>query len=149
MAFKTSHSSSRYSSKAEINIIPLVDVMLVLLIIFMVAAPMLSEGIDIDLPQVSASSVDMSEKDVILSIDPEGQIYIDDDKQKYSIVTIQDKLMALFKDNPQKTLFLRADQSIKYGYVVEVMAMARQAGIEKVGMITEAPEEEQPKTTKR
>jgi biopolymer transport protein TolR len=128
---------------AEINIVPLVDIMLVLLIIFMITAPMLQEGIDINLPEVSAGSVDVSQEDYILNITEDGQIYINNDtKERYSIVSIEEKLMAAFKDRANKAVYLRADQTIRYGYVVEVMAALRRAGIEKIGMITHTPEDE-------
>ncbi len=132
------------SALAEINIVPLVDIMLVLLIIFMITAPMLQEGIDINLPEVSAGSVDVSQEDYILNITEDGQIYINSDtKEKYSIVSIEEKLMAAFKDRTNKAVYLRADQAIRYGYVVEVMAALRRAGIEKIGMITHTPEDEE------
>jgi len=139
----TKHSSDKNTSLSEINIIPLVDIMLVLLIIFMVTAPMLQEGIDINLPEVSAGSVDVSEEDFILSINDQGAIYINDNKKdKYSLISIEDKLIAAFKDRKNKSAYLRADQTIKYGYVVEVMAACRRSGIEKIGMITHTPEDE-------
>lgn len=132
------------SSLAEINIVPLVDIMLVLLIIFMITAPLLQEGIDINLPEVSAGSVDVSEEDYVLNIMESGQIYINNNtKEKYSIVSVEEKLMAFFKDRPNKSVYLRADESIKYGYVVEVMAACRRSGIEKIGMITHTPEDEE------
>lgn len=132
------------SALAEINIVPLVDIMLVLLIIFMITAPMLQEGIDINLPEVSAGSVDVDQEDYILNITDDGQIYINDDtKEKYSIISIEEKLMTAFKDRKNKAVYLRADQSIRYGYVVEVMAACRRAGIEKIGMITHTPEDEE------
>lgn len=128
---------------AEINIVPMVDIMLVLLIIFMVTAPMLQEGLDISLPEVSAGSVEAGAEDFVLSIDDQGQIYINDNaKEKFSINSIEEKLMAAFKDKKEKALYLKADQSIKYGFVVQVMAACRRAGVEKVGMITAQPDEE-------
>lgn len=132
------------SALAEINIVPLVDIMLVLLIIFMITAPMLQEGIDINLPEVSAESVDVSDEDFVLNIDSTGQIYINNNsKDKFSILSIEEKLMTAYQSRPNKSLFLRADQSIKYGYVMEVMAACRRAGVEKIGMITHTPEDEE------
>lgn len=142
MKFKTAKEKEEHL--AEINIIPLVDIMLVLLIIFMVTAPMLQEGIEIQLPEVSATSVDVHEEDVVLSIDRNGQIFINaDQKNKFSLVSIEEKLMALFKDKPDKVLYLRADLSLKYGYLIEVMAACRRAGVEKIGMITHTREDEE------
>lgn len=126
---------------AEINIIPLVDIMLVLLIIFMVAAPMMKEGIDIDLPEVSASGVAASQDDIVLSIDVDGQIYLNEDaKNKFAMGALDAKLTEIFKDKPKKELYLKADKGIRYGYVVEVMAACQKAGVERVGMITIPPD---------
>lgn len=141
MKFKT--AKEKESHLAEINIIPLVDIMLVLLIIFMVTAPMLQEGIEVNLPEVQAASVEMTDEDFILSVDERGRIFINDNtKEKYSLLSIEDKLKATFKNKPSKVLYLRADQSIKYGYIMEVMAACRRAGVEKIGMITQSTEEE-------
>ncbi len=138
---------NEHGQLAEINIIPLVDVILVLLIIFMVTAPMLQEGIEIDLPEVSASSVESTDKDVVLTIDEDGQVFINEnEKEKFSILSIEDKLMLMYKDRPQKVLYLKADQSVKYGYVVEIMAACRRAGVEKIGMITHTPDDEKAAT---
>lgn len=136
-------SNDSHTSLSEINITPMVDVMLVLLIIFMVTAPMLQEGIDINLPEVSASGVESSDQDFILSIDDVGQIYFNENsKEKFSILSIDAKLAEAFKTRTKKELYLKADKAIQYGYVVKVMAAAQHAGIEKIGMITAAPEEE-------
>ncbi|MBF0106061.1 MAG: protein TolR [Deltaproteobacteria bacterium] len=141
---KIQQSSERNASLSEINIIPFVDIMLVLLIIFMVTAPMLQEGIEINLPEVSAASVDMSDEDFVLSIDQLGQIYINEKKEdKFSLISIEERLMDAFKEKKDKTLFLKADESIKYGYIMEVMAACRRAGVEKIGMITHTNEDEE------
>lgn len=141
---KFNSGDSKNSSLAEINIIPLVDIMLVLLIIFMVAAPMMQEGIEINLPEVSAASVDMSEEDFVLSINGEGQIYINDNKKDtFSVISVEEKLMIALKDKKDKTVYLRADQSIQYGYIMEVMAACRRAGVEKMGMITHTRDDEE------
>lgn len=140
------NSSDSHTSLAEINITPMVDVMLVLLIIFMVTAPMLQEGIDINLPEVSASGVESAQDDFILSIDESGQIFFNENsKEKFSIVNVEDKLMEAFKDRAKKELYLKADKAIKYGFVVQVMGAAQRAGVEKIGMITAAPEDDEKK----
>lgn len=142
MKFKTTKEADAHL--AEINIIPMVDIMLVLLIIFMVTAPMLQEGIEINLPEVSAASVEMTEEDFVLSVDDLGHIFINDNtKEKYSILSIEEKLRATFENKPNKVLYLRGDQSIKYGYIMEIMAACRRAGVEKIGMITETAEEKE------
>lgn len=127
---------------AEINIIPLVDVVLVLLIIFMVTAPMLKEGIDIDLPEVGADSVQSQQDDFVVSIDSLGRIYFNEnEKEKYSIVSVEEQLEEIFSDRKKKEIYLKADKGIKYGYVMEVMAAAQRAGVQRVGMITTPPQD--------
>lgn len=131
------HRTQGQTSLSEINIIPLVDVILVLLIIFMVTAPLLQQGIDLDLPEVNASAVEATQEDLILSIDKEGQIFLGDEKKTtFTADTIQEKLAAIFENKKKKELYLHADQGIRYGYVVEVMALAQRAGVERIGMIT-------------
>jgi len=140
-------SGDQNSALAEINITPMVDVMLVLLIIFMVTAPMLQEGIDINLPEVSAQGVESATDDFILSIDDLGQIYFNENsKEKFSIVNVEEKLAEAFKDRTKKEIYLKADKAIKYGFVVQVMSAAQHAGVEKIGMITTTPDESE--TTK-
>src|SRR3989338_4528041 len=130
---------------SEINIIPLVDVILVLLIIFMVTAPLLQQGIDIDLPEVNASAVAATHEDFILSIDNSGRIFLGDDKTtQYSLQTLEEKLKTIFANKEKKELYLRADKGIEYGYVVSVMALSQKAGVERIGMIS-VPENEKKK----
>lgn len=122
---------------AEINIIPLVDVILVLLIIFMVTAPLLQQGIDIDLPEVNATAVAATQDDFILSIDNNGRILLGNDKtHSYSLQNLQEKLSAIFENKQKKELYLKADKGIEYGYVVSVMALCQKAGVERIGMIS-------------
>lgn len=130
---------------AEINIIPLVDIMLVLLIIFMVTAPMLKEGIDIELPEVAAKSIKSQQEDFIVSVDAQGSIYLDENKKEKfgigSIVALEQKLREIFVERTKKELYLKADQGIKYGYIMQVMAACQRAGIDRIGMITVPPDE--------
>jgi len=132
-----------YSNKplAEINVTPLVDVMLVLLIIFMVTAPMLSMGIDVNLPRVKAKSVDVAEEKLVLTINESKEIYLN--KTKMQLGEINSKLEVIFSNRIDREIFLRADKNVPYGFVVEVMSEVRKAGIDKLGMITEPPEESQ------
>lgn len=126
---------------AEINIIPLVDIMLVLLIIFMVAAPMLKEGIDVNLPEVSAEGVQASQDDFVMTIDKDGRIALgSDSKDTFSLVSLNEKLEAFFEGKKKKELYLQADKGIRYGFVAEVMAACQQAGVERIGMITMPPQ---------
>jgi biopolymer transport protein TolR len=124
---------------AEINVTPFVDVMLVLLIIFMVTAPMLSMGIDVNLPRVQAKSVDVAEEKLVLTISESKDIYLN--KNKLALGELNAKLEAIFASRIDREIFLRADRNVPYGFVVEVMSEVRKAGVDKLGMITDPPEE--------
>lgn len=135
----SSNSSDEQSTLSEINVTPLVDVMLVLLIIFMVTAPMMQQGVNIDLPEVNASATNTAQDDMILNIASEGQLYFgSDSKNGFSLDGLGEKLNAIYANKEKKELFLRADKDIPYGFVVKVMALCQQAGVERVGMVTEA-----------
>lgn len=122
---------------SEINVTPLVDVMLVLLIIFMVTAPMMTQGIDVKLPESSATTIPTEEERVVVSIAKDQKIYINDYAVDFD--ALGGKLTAIYQNQQQKHegVFLRADESIPYGYVVQVMSAIRQAGIDQIGMVTE------------
>ncbi len=126
---------------AEINVTPLVDVMLVLLIIFMVTAPMLQTGIDVNLPRVKAKSIDVAEEKVVLTINRSREIFIN--RRHLTLSELGGKLKSIFARRIEREVYLRADRNVPYGFVVEVMAEVRKAGIDKLGMITEPPEERQ------
>lgn len=123
---------------AEINVTPLVDVMLVLLIIFMVTAPMLSMGIDVNLPRVKSKSVDVTEEKLVLTVSEAKEIYLN--KTKMQLGEVNSKLEAIFSNRIDREVYLRADKNVPYGFVVEVMSEIRKAGVDKLGMITEPPE---------
>ena len=123
---------------AEINVTPLVDVVLVLLIIFMVTAPMLQMGIDVNLPRVQSKSVDISEEKLVLTINGTKEVFIN--KTKIPMNDLRAKLESIFAARIDKEIFLRADKNVPYGFVVEVMSEIRKAGIDKLGMITEPPQ---------
>ncbi|HOJ51013.1 MAG TPA: biopolymer transporter ExbD [Syntrophales bacterium] len=133
--------SGRESDKllAEINVTPLVDVMLVLLIIFMVAAPMLQMGIDVNLPRVQAKSIDVGEEKLVVTVDGNRDIYLN--KVKVPLTGLAPKLSAIFQNRLEREVFLRADKNVPYGFVVEVMAEIRKSGVDRLGMITEPPQE--------
>lgn len=122
---------------SEINVTPLVDVMLVLLIIFMVTAPMLKMGIDVDLPKTKAKQLVEEERFTVV-INRKGQIYLND--RRVSLKELHRKLSAISKRNPE--LYIKADRRVPYGLVVKVMAEVKDAGIEKVGLVTEPLHEE-------
>lgn len=137
MRQKRRRNSDR-KSMAEINVTPLVDVMLVLLIIFMVTAPMLSMGIDVNLPRVKSKSIDIAEEKLVLTINESKEIFLN--KTRMPLQDLNAKLAAIFAERVDREVFLRADKSVPYGFVVEVMSEIRRAGVDKLGMITEPPE---------
>ena len=129
--------NTEHKPLAEINVTPLVDVVLVLLIIFMVTAPMLQMGIDVNLPRVKAKSINVSEEKLVLTINGKQEIYINEFKT--TLPDLSAKLESIFKSRTDRELFMRADKEVPYGYVVQVMSEVRKAGIDKLGMITEPP----------
>ena len=124
---------------ADINVTPLVDVVLVLLIIFMVAAPMLQMGIDVNLPKVTAKSVDITEEKLVLTIDNNRQIFLN--KTLLPFQELKTKLDAIFQDRIDREVYMRADKDVPYGFVVEVMSEIRKAGVDRLGMVTEPSQE--------
>ena len=121
---------------AEINVTPLVDVMLVLLIIFMVTAPMMMQGIDVKLPETSAPSIPADEERLVVTVAADRKIYINE--YAVDLDTLGPKLAAIYRNQQgHQGVFLRADETIPYGFVVQVMASIRSNGIEKIGMVTE------------
>lgn len=119
---------------AEINVIPLVDVVLVLLVIFMVTAPMLYRGMDVKLP-TSATNTIKPEMRKVLTIEKDQRLYLD--KDAVGVVQLEQKLKSLKQDHPDVSLYLRADRDVPYGVVVQVMDGVKKAGIEKIGMVTD------------
>ena len=119
---------------SEINVTPLVDVMLVLLIIFMVTAPMMMQGVDVTLPETTSRPLSAEKEHLILTIDPNSQIYINE--FQVSLDVLRSKLSKILEGKPDKEAYLRADKSIPFGTVVRVMAEIKAAGINKLGMVT-------------
>jgi len=126
---------SGHSLISDINVTPLVDVMLVLLIIFMVTAPMMTHGIKVDLPETESKSIKAQEDPLILSITREKEIFIEN--YKVELDDLGDKLSKIFANRAAKEILLQADKSVSYGFVITVMSQVKEAGITKVGMITE------------
>jgi biopolymer transport protein TolR len=124
---------------SDINVTPLVDVVLVLLIIFMVAAPMLQMGIDVNLPRAKSKSIDVTEEKLVLTVNSAKEVFLN--RTKISLPDLREKLLNIFAGRIDRDLFLRADKNVPYGFVVEVMSEVRRAGVDKLGMITEPPEE--------
>ncbi len=119
---------------SEINVTPLVDVMLVLLIMFMVTTPLMQQGIEVDLPKTSPSGVEASDEPFILVITSNQQISVG--KQPIALKDLQSKLKSIFEKRKNKQIYLQADRKVDYGFVAETMAEVRAAGIFNIGLIT-------------
>lgn len=137
MAFKTDDGDGARrvgTTLAEINIVPLVDVVLVLLLIFMLTAPMLYRGIDVNLPRAATKPTAVDER-MVLTVTKDRQFFLND--RRLSAGGLETTLRGAFKNRADKTLYLKADAGLNYGAVVEVMDRVRRAGIERLGMVTE------------
>lgn len=119
---------------SEINVTPLVDVMLVLLIIFMVTAPMITSGINVDLPETDAAPSRTDEKPLEVSVDKDGKVYVAE--SEVPIESLSAKLEAIHAQNPNKLVFVRGDQSVNYGRFAEVMGKINAAGFNKMTLLT-------------
>ena len=124
---------------ADINVTPLVDVMLVLLIIFMVTAPMMTQGLDVDLPKTTAKSLRQEEKPIVVTIDKTGKISLG--QFTISQKVLFQELNKYDKENKEKPIYLKADKDVAYGVVVAVMSDIKKAGFDKLGMITQPSNE--------
>lgn len=120
---------------SEINVTPFVDVMLVLLIIFMVTAPMMIQGVNVDLPEATAQPLDSEKEHLVITIDKDHQVHIND--YQVSVESLSEKLMKILQGRSDREVYLKADKNIPYGIVVQVMAEIKDAGVEQLGMITE------------
>ncbi len=126
-------SSDRLMS--DINVTPFVDVMLVLLIIFMVTAPMMMQGVDVVLPETNSEQLIPQKEHLIITINKQNQVYIND--YQVELDFLKEKLIKIFESREDREVFLRADKDISYGVVVLVMSEIKGAGVEKLGMVTE------------
>ena len=124
-------------SMSQINVTPLVDVMLVLLVIFMVTAPILQQGVSVDLPQAQAGALSDRSAPLVVSVTKAGDVYLDE--QRLAQGELAGRLRALAAAKPDGQVLVRADQSVPYGEVVRVMAAIKAAGIRRVGMVTQVP----------
>lgn len=120
---------------SEINVTPLVDVMLVLLIIFMVAAPMMIQGVDVNLPKTEAKNIKTSDEPLMLTVNSKKEIFLE--SHKIPLEGLELKIRKIFENRRDKEVLLRADKDIPYGFVINVIASVKKAGIEKLGMVTE------------
>jgi biopolymer transport protein TolR len=125
----------RYGAMADINMTPFIDVMLVLLIIFMVAAPLLTSGVAVDLPQAKAGALNVEQKPIAIALDDQGQLFLMD--QPIAEAELVDKLQALAADGADHRIYLRASKVVPYGRVAEIMGAVTAAGYKKVALVTE------------
>ena len=120
---------------ADINVTPLVDVMLVLLVIFMVTAPMMQQGVQVNLPKANTKAMTPQDEAVVVSVDKGGKVFIN--KDEIPAADLRSRLTAMFASREKKEVFLKADAGVPYGEVVRAMADIKGAGIERLGMVTE------------
>ena len=120
---------------SEINVTPFVDVMLVLLIIFMVTAPMMIQGLNVDLPEATAKPLDSEKEHLVITINKDQQVYIND--LEVTVEFLSEKLLKILQGRSDRDVYLKADKNIPYGIIVQVMAEIKAAGVEQLGMITE------------
>jgi len=129
---------------AEINVVPYIDVMLVLLVVFMITAPMLTQGVLVELPQVDNSPIDLRHQEpVIISVSKDGNYYInvgDDQKISSSLESIQGQVLRIQKHAPDTRFLVEGDRDVAYGKVIILMAMLQRAGLDNLGLVTEPPE---------
>ncbi|MBK1734705.1 protein TolR [Halorhodospira abdelmalekii] len=134
---------TRRRPMSEINVVPYIDVMLVLLVIFMVTAPLLYHGIDLDLPQVASEPLEDEEREpLIVSLDTDGRVYLnvaDDPEQAMGRDELLETIGRILRDQPNRRVLLRGDRKVEYGDVVALMAQLRQAGVRSVGLMSEPP----------
>lgn len=137
--------AARRRPMSEINVVPYIDVMLVLLVIFMAAAPMLAQGIQLDLPKEPSEPLERSEQEpLIVSIQRDGSLFLnvggaDGEEESISQSELQDRAMRVLRARPDVPVFVRGDTELPYGTIVSVMTILQQAGAESVGLLTEPP----------
>ena len=134
MGMSTGGSKGR-APLSEINVTPLVDVMLVLLIIFMVSAPLLATGVTVDLPSARAPAMEMQNEKLLLTVTNDQRVYLGENEVPYD--RLEQTLLSNARMQTEKELYVQADEDVPYGFVVKVLAIVRRAGIEKLGLVTD------------
>jgi len=127
------NNNKRFMS--DINVTPLVDVMLVLLIIFMVTAPMMMQGVEVNLPQTTVKPIKTREDPLILTVNKKREIYLEN--YRIELDGLERKVKKIFQNRRDKEILLRADKDVPYGFVIKVISRIKRAGIDKLGMVTE------------
>ncbi|MBV9860083.1 MAG: ExbD/TolR family protein [Alphaproteobacteria bacterium] len=126
----------RYQPLAEINVTPMVDVMLVLLVIFMVTAPLLAVGVPLDLPKTSAAQLTEPKKPVVVSLDREGAVFIGE--ERIALADVKARLAALAAEDPNRLVYVRGDRTVAYAQIMDLLGMVNSAGFVKVSLLAEA-----------
>ncbi len=137
-----SHKRGRYRPMSEINVTPFVDVMLVLLIVFMVTAPLLTVGVPVDLPKTKAQALSQPEEPLVISVNATGEIYIQE--TTVELGNLVPRLLAITQNKPDTRIYLRGDRKISYGRIMEVMGTVNFAGFTRVALIAELPRKKKP-----
>ena len=137
MSVNRSRGGRRHRPMGEINVTPFVDVMLVLLIVFMVTAPLLTVGVPVDLPQADAQPITTPEEPLVVTLDKDGKIFIQE--TEVTPVSLVPRLGAITEANPETRIYVRGDRSIQYGRIMEVMGLLNKAGFRRVALLAEAP----------
>lgn len=140
-------SSGRVKRKrmSEINVVPYIDVMLVLLVIFMVTAPLLTQGVEVELPETAAATIEKNQEEpLVVSVNREGRYFFNlgeqTDKPLDSAVLVQ-RVKAVLRQRQDKTVYIKGDKDANYGQVVEVMALLQQSGVKGLGLVTRSPDD--------
>src|SRR5579863_3097218 len=129
--------TARYRPMSEINVTPMVDVMLVLLVIFMVTAPLLTVGVPVDLPQTQAPAINEPKEPLVITIDAKGDVYLQNNQ--IDPKDLGPRLVAITNNNPNATIYVRGDRAIDYGRILQIMGVISSAGFTKVSLIAELP----------
>ncbi|MFP4264153.1 MAG: protein TolR [Halomonas sp.] len=142
------HRGGGRKPMGEINVVPFIDVMLVLLVIFMITAPMLTQGVQVDLPQVTSEPIDVEEQSdpVIVSVDRDGRFHLEiggDDPLELGLDELAERVIILRERNPDTPVMVRGDRNVSYGQVVSLMGTLQNAGVANVGLISEPPSGEE------
>ncbi|MEP6484802.1 MAG: protein TolR [Rudaea sp.] len=144
MSMHVGRVRKRRKLKAEINVVPYIDVMLVLLIIFMVTAPLLNLGVDIHLPETKAKALQVDKEPVLVSVDKDGNLYLtlgSTPKEPIDSATLLNKVTAFVRENPQVPVLIGGDERVDYGKIMQAMVLLQQAGVAKVGLMSQPVQE--------
>ena len=137
MGVQFNSQCSEHGTMSDINVTPMVDIMLVLLVIFMVTAPLLTQGVDVNLPSTKASPLQSKQEPLIVTVNQDGITYIE--KTPQSTTQLIEKVAAIRKSNPEVPIYVKGDRKTPYGTVMIVMSQLQQAGVDRVGLVTDPP----------